>query len=101
MLEIENDHAKQKESLASQKALQEAKAAYERLLSDKTELEVKLAKLEERNKSAQRETEDLQSKIRFLEDEKHSATTKLRDLEYSHQQLDLQIKSAQQKEKGS
>eukprot|EP01036_Dinobryon_divergens_P031486 gene31488-40892_t len=65
--EIEFDHSRQKESLSSQKVLQEAKNSFEKVFTEKTDLEVRLVKLEERNKS-------------------------LRDFEFLQQQLDLQIK---------
>ena len=55
--EIEFDHNRQRESLSSQKSLQEAKQSFEKVFTEKTELEVKLAKLEERNKSAYKESE--------------------------------------------
>lgn len=61
---------------------------------------MRLAKLEEKNKSYQRDSDEMQFKIRSLEDEKHSLTNKLRDLEFTQQQFDLQIRNAQQKEKG-
>jgi len=99
--EIESEHSRQKDSLVSQKALQEARSTFERLLTEKTELEIRFAKLEERNKASQREADELVSKLKFLEDEKHSSTAKWRELEFSHQQLELQIKTAQQKEIGA
>jgi chromosome segregation ATPase len=99
--EVETDHAKQREQLAAQKNLQEVKAAYERLLTDKTELEVRMTKLEERNKLAQQSADDLQTKIRMLEEEKHNGTMQIRDLEHQRIQFEAQIKAAQLKEEGT
>eukprot|EP01035_Chromulina_nebulosa_P031574 gene31574-42102_t len=62
--EIEFDHSRQKESLSSQKVLQEAKNSFEKVFTEKTDLEVRL------------------SKIRLLEDEKHAISSKLRDFEF-------------------
>jgi chromosome segregation ATPase len=98
--EVEAEHAKQREQLASQKGLHEVRAAYERLLTDKSELEVRLSKFEEKNKVAQGHIDDLQAKIRVLEDEKHAGEMKLKDLDHQRAQTEAQIRLAQQKEEG-
>ncbi len=98
--EVEADHAKQREQLQAQKSLQEVRSAYERLLTDKSELEVRLSKYEEKNKQAQGNVDDLQARIRILEDDKHAGTMKLKDLEHQKIQIETQIKLAQQKEEG-
>ena len=99
--EVEADHAKQREQLQAQKSLQEVRSAYERLLTDKSELEVRLSKYEEKNKQAQANVDDLQARIRILEDDKHAGTMKLKDLEHQKIQIETQIKLAQQKEEGT
>jgi len=99
--EVEADHAKQREQLQAQKSLQEVRSAYERLLTDKSELEVRLSKYEEKNKQAQGNVDDLQARIRILEDDKHAGTMKLKDLEHQKIQVETQIKLAQQKEEGT
>ncbi len=98
--EIEAEHSKQKDNLSAQKSLQDIRNAYERLLVEKSELEVKLSKLETHNRSSQNISEDLLSKIRTLEEEKHSSALRIKDLEHQQHQIDTQIKHAQQKEKG-
>lgn len=99
-LEIEAEHTKQREQLSSQKNLQEVKSAYERLLNEKAELEIRLARIEEKNKIALSSADSLQTRIRTLEDEKHSSVLKIKELEHQHHQLEMQIKQAQQKEEG-
>jgi chromosome segregation ATPase len=98
--EVEAEHTKQREQLAAQKGLHEVRAAYERLLTDKSELEVRLSKFEEKNKVAQSHIDDLQAKIRVLEDEKHAGEMKLKDLDHQRAQTEAQIRLAQQKEEG-
>ena len=99
--EVEAEHARQREQLTAQKSLHDVRGAYERLLTDKSELEVRLSKFEEKNKQAQNHVDELQAKIRVLEDEKHAGTMKLKDLEHQRVQIETQIKSAQQKEEGN
>lgn len=99
--EVEAEHAKQREQLTAQKSLQEVRAAYERLLTEKSELEVRLSKFEEKNKNAQIGVDELQSKIRILEEEKHAGNMKLKDLEHQRLQIENSIKMAQQKEEGN
>jgi centrosomal protein CEP57 len=99
--EVEAEHAKQREQLQAQKSLHEVRGAYERLLTEKSELEVRLSKFEEKNRSAQESVEDLQTKIRILEDDKHNGTMKLKDIEHQRMQIEAQIKLAQQKEEGN
>lgn len=99
--EIEAEHHKQRDQLGSQKSLQEARSIGERLSQDKAELELKLQKLEEKAHSSQLASEDLQMKVRMLEEEKHASQLKIRDLEHAHSQFELQIRGAQQQEKGT
>lgn len=98
--EIEAEHSKQRDQLASQKSQQEARNAYERLVHDKTELEQRLVKLEERNKANLATSEELQSKLRALEEEKQSNLFRVKDLETQQKQLEARIQQAEQKEKG-
>jgi chromosome segregation ATPase len=98
--EVEAEHAKQRDQLAAQKSLHDVRAAYERLLNEKSELEVRLSKFEEKNKQAQTSVDELQAKIRALEDEKHAGAMKFKDLDRQRTQLEAQIRLAQQKEEG-
>lgn len=99
--EIEAEHHKQRDQLTSQKSLQEARSIGEKLSHDKVELELKLQKLEEKAHASQLASEDLQIKVRMLEEEKHTSHLKIRELEHAHSQFELQIKGAQQQEKGA
>jgi chromosome segregation ATPase len=97
--EIEAEHIKQREMLNSQKSLQESRSAYDRLLGDKAELEVRVSKLEERNRLGQQTADELQSKIKSLEEEKQNGLLKVKSLESQQSQLEAQIQHAQSKEK--
>jgi chromosome segregation ATPase len=99
-LEIETEHSKQREMLSSQRHSQESRVAYERLLTEKTELEDRLCKAEERNNKIQLSAEDLQIKIRVLEDEKQVSTLNLRDNESKLKFVEETIERLQQREKG-
>ena len=97
--EIESEHIKQREMLNSQKSLQESRGAYDRLLGDKAELEVRVSKLEERNRLGQQTADELQFKIKSLEEEKQNGLLKVKNLESQQSQLEAQIQHAQSKEK--
>lgn len=98
--EIESEHQKQRDQLTTQKSLQDAKVSQERLQQEKTELEVRVQRMEDKIRLSQQSSEELQTKIRVLEDEKHSANLRIREMEHAHHQMEQQIKSAQIKEKG-
>eukprot|EP00981_Chlorochromonas_danica_P009120 scaffold2505_cov152-Ochromonas_danica.AAC.13 len=97
--EIENEHAKQREQLAAQKSLQEARTSYDRLTGEKADLEARLHRVEEKNRSLTQASDELQGRIRHLEEEKHQNSLRLRDLESQQQVLEQQIRMAQQREK--
>ena len=98
--ELDAEHTRQREQMSAQKSLQEVRGAYDRLLSEKTDLEVRLNRLEERNKSAQSSADEMQNRIRLLEEEKMSTLMRIKDYEHQHKQVEIQIKHAQQKEQG-
>lgn len=99
--EIEMEHAKQKDSLSAQRSIQDARNAYERLLTEKTDLEIKVARLEDRNRDVRMQSDDMQEKIRGLEQERHELQGRVRDLDSKQLQFDLQMQASQRKEKGS
>ena len=98
--EIESDHVKQRDHLAAQKTLHEIRSAYERLLTEKTEVEIRLSKLEDRNRDEQQISEELRNKIVHIEGEKHDSLIGIKDLEGERLHLQGQIQHIQQKEKG-
>lgn len=98
--EIESEHTKQRDNLTAQKNLHEVRSAYEKLLTEKTELEMRLSKLEDRSRDEQQITEDLRTKILCIEDEKHDGLLCMKDLEGMKIQLQEQLQHTQQKEKG-
>lgn len=99
-LEIETDHAKQKENLAIQRTIQESRVIYDKLQNEKVELELKLSRLEEKNRQEQQHATELQDKIRSLEDDKIQQLHKIKDLEGQIFQLESQVSDAQKFERG-
>lgn len=98
-LEIEANHSKQREGLVMQKGLQEARTAYDRLLTEKTELEIRLNNVEIKNRDAAATVEEQLRHNRSLEAEKHAAMLKVKELESTHSQLESQMHTSQLKEK--
>ena len=98
--EMESDSFQRRDSLASQKKLHEVQSAYDRSVSEKTESEMRLSKLEDRNRIEDEIARDLRAKIRAVEDEKHNGLLVIKDLESERTQLQSQILHVQHKEKG-
>ena len=98
---FESGRFKERDSLTSLKNLHEVRTAYERILTEKSETETRLLKLEERNQAEEKIALDLRAKIRIFEDEKHSGILAIKELELERTQLHSQILHIQQKEKGS
>jgi chromosome segregation ATPase len=82
--EIEAEHIKQRDSLTAQKNLHEVRSAYERILTEKTETEIRLSKLEDRNRQEQQIAADLRSKILSAEEEKHSTLLTIKGSFFSY-----------------
>ena len=98
--EIEFDHNKQKEKLILQKNLHEVRSSYDSVLAEKNELEVRVAKFDERNKDLRLQTETLFDQIQTLENEKQQHEYKYKDLEAQYLQLEVQLEKARQREQG-
>ena len=98
--EIEFDHTKQKEKLILQKSLHEVKSSYDSVLSEKNELELRVAKLDERNKDLRLQSENLYDQIQHLENEKQQLEYQYKDLEAQYLQLQMQLDKARQREQG-
>jgi chromosome segregation ATPase len=99
--EIEAEHSKQRDNLATQKSLQDAKSMYEKVQSEKTDLEIRLSKLEDKNRTDNRLLEELKLRIRGLEEEKYNGQSRIKDLEDERSQLQFEIQQSTQKEKGT
>jgi chromosome segregation ATPase len=99
-LEIDADHAKQKDNLVAQRNLQEARVAYDKLQHEKTELEIRYAKIEESNRLAQSHSDELTARIRSLEDEKHNNLVRIKELESQNLEIESRIESAHDHERG-
>lgn len=99
-LEIESEHIKQREILSSQKTLQDARTAYEKLLNDKNELELKINKVEEKNQLAKEAYEQLERKVKGLEDEKAEGMQRIQSIQHEQQLLQSQLQETLSKEKG-
>lgn len=100
-MEIEFQHTKQRESLSVQKSMQETRSAFDRLQSEKTELEIRCSTLEHQNREIQHHSDDLQKRIFDLEAEKQTHLNKIKELEAENQHIETQIQFAQQHEKGA
>jgi len=98
--EIEFGHRKQQDELNTQKTLQEARAANEKIMHDKNGLGVKVSIVEEKNVLLQTQIDDFQKKIKLLEDEKQHLSFCLKEYELQQARLEEDIKQSQSKEKG-
>jgi len=99
-LEVEIEHTKQREALANHKVMAEATATKERLYTEKAELEVKLARSEDRVKEQSKQISELEyrqrgvdDKLKVVEEEKAKGDARIKDLA-------SQLAQAAAKEKG-
>ena len=86
-LEVEIEHTKQREALANHKVMAEATATKERLYTEKAELEVKLARSEDRVKEQSKHISELEyrqrgvdDKLKVVEEEKTKGDARIKDL---------------------
>lgn len=99
--EIEFDHSKQKEKLSLQKNLHEIRASYDSVLSEKNELELRVAKLDERNKELRLQSDDQYHQLTSFESEKNQLEHKYKDLESMYLQMEGQLERSRQREQGN
>lgn len=97
--EIESEQLRQRDNGVAQKNIADARMAYDRLVEAKTELDTRIARTDDRNKEAQRLSEELTNKIRTIETDKQSAAIKVSELEAARRNLETQIQHVQQKER--
>ena len=79
-LEIENDHARERDALHSQKLLQDARMAYEKVISEKTEMENRLRTLDKQLEKVTSELHSTANENKELEMSKRSGADKLQQL---------------------
>ena len=99
IIEIDIDHVRQREVLSSQKLIQETHIEYEKVLSEKNQLEIRLNNLEEERILLQKSSEEMTFKIKCLEEDKSTYTIKLHDFESLQTQLQTHLINVKQKEK--
>jgi uncharacterized protein (UPF0335 family) len=98
--DMTSERYKQRDNLTSQKNLHEVRTAYDRILAEKSETEMRLSKLDDRNRAEEQIAIELRAKIRAVEDEKRTGLLTIKDLESERTQLQSQILHIHQKEKG-
>lgn len=98
--QIESENLKHRETLASQKILHETRCACERLLTEKTEMEIRIAKLDDRNRDEQQNLTDLRSKMATFENDRRLSLLEINNMEGERSNLRSQLLHTQQKEKG-
>jgi chromosome segregation ATPase len=64
--EVEFENSKKRVSLQSSKSVSDSRHELERVLSEKTELEIRIAKMEEKNRESRDAAEDLKKRILIL-----------------------------------
>ena len=96
--EIETSHFREKEKFSTEKILQEARGAYEKIKHEKEDLENKLMSVEAKNKDCHSTTEDLQCKIQNLEEEKSMSELYQKDAGNEKAQLENQLQHLMQRE---
>jgi len=99
--EIEIEHTKQREALANQKVMAEATSTKERLYTEKTELEVKLARAADRAAEQAKALGELEFKLRVLEEEKIRARSTIAEFEERTRALEGHMAQSSAREKGS
>ena len=97
-LQAETDQIRARDDAMAQRNIMEAKAAYDRLLAEKTDLEVRVQRAEERKTDIQRTHDELKDKIRAMLDEKHESLTKIKEMESHVNHLETQLGHLHKKE---
>jgi chromosome segregation ATPase len=100
-LEIENEHARERDSLHSQKLLQDARMAYEKVISEKTEMEKRLHILDRQIEKANTELHAAMSENKELEGAKRSGADKVQQLENQIVEMELKLQDSLRKEQGN
>ena len=88
--EVESEQTRAKDDAIAQRNIQEARATYDRLIAEKVDLEVRVARAEERRNDIRSSSETLETDIRKLKEEKESLLLKIKDGESQQKHLDIQ-----------
>lgn len=99
-LELEAEHAKQREVLSSQRAAHESRVQQERLYTEKAELEVKLARAEDRIREQARAAAEAEAAQRVVDEARARAEAATREGEERCRALEEQLAQCAAKEKG-
>ena len=99
-MELEMEHSKQRDALASQRVLQEARVQQERLFADRADLEVRLARSEDRTREQSRQIVELEAQVQLLADDKVRAEGAGREAEGRARELDERLAQGVAREKG-
>jgi len=97
--EVEAEHIKQRDTLNSQRSLLEAKAAFDRLATEKTNLQMQCSELHEKNKQSERNMDNMRSRIFALEQERDSLLVKQDELNERQQEAEIELEKHQQNER--
>ena len=98
--EIESEHNKEKDILHNQKSLQEARLSYERVLTEKDDLEKNLTMIRTQNDQVQDHLQELREKNRQLEEMKTQAEQRLAEMEAHVSKFEGEMDKSQHREAG-
>lgn len=99
--EIEAEHSKEKGILHSQKSLQEARMAYERVIAEKEDLEKSLKLVRTQNDHAQEHLQELRSKNQQLEEMRLASEQRLAEVEGHIHKFEAEVDKSKHRESGA
>lgn len=99
--EIESEHNKEKDILHNQKSLQEARLSYERVLTEKDDLEKNLKLIRSQNDQVQDQVQELREKNKQLEEMKSQAEQRLAEMETHISKFEGEMEKSQHREAGA
>jgi len=97
--EVESEQTRARDEAISQRNIQDARSAYDRLLAEKSDLEVRIARAEDRKADMRRAADDIDAQVRALRLEKEAALAAIQDAESQQRHLDLQLSNAHLRER--
>jgi DNA repair exonuclease SbcCD ATPase subunit len=99
--EIEAEHSKEKDILHSQKSLQEARMAYERVITEKEDLEKSLKMVRTQNDQTQAHVQELRESNKELEAMRSSAEQRLAEVEGHLAKFEAEVERSKHRESGT